>query len=122
MPVKGSCHCGKTAFEVDAAPKGVTRCTCSFCSKRGALWAYYKPAQFRLVSRVEDVATYRWGSRTVKHHFCAECGCGTYSESPDWSTGKPDFEKMKVGVNAWLFDDFDPDAFAVTVIDGKNLW
>ena len=122
MPIKGSCHCGKTQFEVSAAPKDVTRCTCSFCSKRGALWAYYKPAQFRLVSQPEDVATYRWGSKTVKHHFCAECGCGTYSESPDWSTGKPDFEKMKVGVNAWLFDDFDPDAFPVTVIDGKNLW
>jgi hypothetical protein len=29
---------------------------------------------------------------------------------------------MKVGVNAWLFDDFDPDAYPVTVIDGKNLW
>ena len=53
---------------------------------------------------------------------CATCGCGTYSESPDWSTGKPDFDKMKVGVNAWLFDDFNLDAVPVVVIDGKNLW
>ena len=44
------------------------------------------------------------------------------SESPDWSTGKPDFDKMKIGVNAWLFDDFNPDVVPVTVIDGKNLW
>jgi hypothetical protein len=29
---------------------------------------------------------------------------------------------MKIGVNTWLFDDFDPDKHAVTVIDGKNLW
>lgn len=43
-------------------------------------------------------------------------------ESPDWSTGKPDFNKMKIGVNAHLFEDFDLDAVAVTVIDGKNLW
>ena len=50
-------------------PGGVTRCTCSLCSKRGALWAYYKPAQFRLTSPPEDVATYQWQSRTVKHHF-----------------------------------------------------
>jgi hypothetical protein len=94
---------------------------CSLCSKRGALWAYYKPAQFSLISSLENVATYRWGSRTVKHHFCANCGCGTYSESPDWSTGQADFSKMKIGVNAWLLDDFDPDAVPVTVIDGKNL-
>jgi hypothetical protein len=58
----------------------------------------------------------------VKHNFCANCGCGTFSESPDWSTGNADFEKMKVGVNARLFDDFDLDAVPVTVIDGKNLW
>jgi hypothetical protein len=41
---------------------------------------------------------------------------------PDWSTGKPDFDNPKVGVNARLFDDFDLDGVPVTVIDGKNLW
>ena len=92
MTINGSCHCGKTQFEVTEAPASVTTCTCSLCAKRGALWAYYRPAQFRLTSAPEDVATYQWGSRTVKHHFCASCGCGTYSESPDWSTGKPDFD------------------------------
>jgi hypothetical protein len=122
VPVKGSCHCGNTQFEVSEAPASVTRCTCSFCSKRGSLWAYYTPSQFRLASPPENIATYHWGSRTVKHHFCANCGCGTYSESPDWSSGKPDFGKMKIGVNAWLFDDFNPGVVPVTVIDGKNLW
>ena len=122
MPVKGSCHCGETKFEVEAGPAALTRCTCSFCSKRGMLWAYYRPAQFRLTSAPEDVATYQWGSRTVKHHFCASCGCGTYSESPSWVEGKPDFSKMRVAVNARLFDDFDLDAQPVQVIDGRNLW
>ena len=79
MTIKGSCHCGKTKFEIQEAPTELTRCTCSFCSKRGALWAYYKPAQFRLTTPVSDVATYQWRSKTVKHHFCATCGCGTYS-------------------------------------------
>jgi hypothetical protein len=46
----------------------------------------------------------------------------TYSESPDWSTGKPDFQNMKIGVNAWLFEGFNPETTPVTVIDGKNLW
>jgi hypothetical protein len=122
MAIKGSCHCGKTQFEVSEQPSGVTRCTCSLCAKRGALWAYYTPAQFRLTSEPSDVATYQWRSRTVKHNFCASCGCGTFSESPDWSTGKPDFENLKIGVNARLFDEFDLDAVPVTVIDGKNLW
>jgi len=122
MPVEASCHCGETVFEVTEAPSNVTRCTCSLCTKRGALWAYYSPAQFRLLSPADNVATYLWGSRTVKHPYCANCGCGTYSESPDWSNGKPDFDNPKVAVNARLFDDFDLEAVPVNMIDGKNLW
>src|SRR5215510_11358154 len=72
VPLKGSCHCGNTQFEVSEPPADVTRCTCSLCSKRGALWAYYTPAQFRLTSPPENVATYQWQSRTVKHNFCSD--------------------------------------------------
>ena len=122
MAVKGSCHCGKTQFEVSVAPDQLTRCTCSFCSKRGALWAYYKPDSFRLLTPVENVATYQWRSRTIKHHHCAQCGCGTYTESPNFSTGEPDFDNPQIGVNARLFDDFDIEPLPVEVLDGKNLW
>ncbi|MDB5395183.1 MAG: hypothetical protein JWM91_2689 [Rhodospirillales bacterium] len=120
--IKGSCHCGATQFELDAAPESITRCTCSLCSKRGVLWAYYKPAQFELKTPPEQVATYLWNTRTVKHHFCGTCGCTTYSESPDWSTGTPDFDNPRVGVNARLIADFDFESVPVVVIDGKNLW
>jgi len=122
MTLKGSCHCKATQFEVSEAPPSVTRCTCSFCSKHGGLWAYYKPAGFRLTTAPDRVSTYQWGSYTIKHHYCAICGCYTFGESPDWSTGQPDFNNPKIGVNARLFDDFDLEAVEVTVIDGKNLW
>jgi len=122
MTIKGSCHCQATAFEVSVPPDNVTSCTCSLCSKRGALWAYYTPSQFRLATAEANISTYRWGSMTVKHHFCAVCGCGTFTETPDWSTGKADYDNPKIAVNARLFDDFDLDAVEVVVIDGKNLW
>ena len=122
MPLKGSCHCGLTQFEVNEAPADVTRCTCSFCSKHGVLWAYYKPDQFVLLTPEQNSATYQWRTQTVEHHHCANCGCSTFTVSPDFSTGKPDFEHPKVGVNARLFDDFDLDAVPVQVIDGRNLW
>ncbi|TPI30476.1 GFA family protein [Mesorhizobium sp. B3-1-6] len=122
MTIKGSCHCKATTFEVAEAPRTVTQCTCSFCSKRGSLWAYYVPSQFKLTSPPQNVSFYRWGSKTVKHGFCATCGCGTFTETPDWSTGKPDFDNPKISVNSRLFDDFDLDKVEVVVIDGKNLW
>lgn len=122
MTVKGSCHCGGTQFTIAEAPQSVTRCTCSICSKRGALWAYLTPAQFTLTTPRETVATYLWQTKMVQSHFCPTCGCTTFNESPDWSTGKPDFDNPKIAINARLLDDFDLDAVPVEVIDGRNLW
>jgi hypothetical protein len=86
------------------------------------LTAYYTPTTFKLTTSRDRVSTYQWRTYTVLHHHCAICGCATYSESPDFSTGKPDFSKMKVGVNARLLDEFDLEKVKVEVIDGKNLW
>lgn len=122
MVVKGSCHCKATTFEVSEAPSTVTQCTCSFCSKRGSLWAYYTPDQFTLTSPPGNVSFYRWGSKTIKHGFCAACGCGTFTETPDWSSGEPDFDNPKISVNSRLFDDFDLGKVEVVMIDGRNLW
>ena len=60
MAVKGSCHCGATQFTVARRPETVTRCTCSFCTKRGALWAYQNQEDDFVLSTARDrVATYR---------------------------------------------------------------
>lgn len=120
MTIKGSCHCGATKFEVAEAPSSATQCTCSFCSKRGALWTYYTPAEVKL--EVAEDKIYRWRTKTVEHHFCDVCGCTTFTRSPDWSTGTADFENPKIAINARLFDDIEPGSLPVQVIDGKNLW
>ena len=125
MSIKGSCHCGATQFILPRRPETVTRCTCSFCSKRGALWAYLdSEGDFVLTTPPERGATYQWRSKSIEHHHCAVCGCGTWSRSPLWdlATKRPVPGKYRIQVNAWLLDDFDPDAQPVKVIDGKNLW
>lgn len=127
MTIMGSCHCGKTAFRIEAEiPAQLTRCTCSFCAKRGALLAYFEPAQFHLIADAAEDAVYRWQTKQVGHHFCSHCGCATFRDSPAFEPdGKWDGWSRRIGVNARLFDDFDGfDAAlaAVVVIDGKNLW
>jgi hypothetical protein len=124
MAIKGSCHCGKSAFRIEGdIPAELTRCTCSFCSKRGALLAYYTPAQFEVTSVDGSDAIYRWNTRLVAHHYCPECGCATFSDSPDFKPdGKWDGATRRIGVNARLFDDFDAATARVAVIDGKHLW
>ena len=124
MTINGSCHCGKVAFEIEGEiPPTLTRCTCTFCAKRGTLYAYYEPAQFRLTTSEADSATYRWNSKMVAHNFCSNCGCGTFSDSPDFKPDKSwDGKTRRIGVNARLFDNFDAAEAPVQIIDGKNLW
>jgi hypothetical protein len=124
MPITGSCHCGKTEFRIEGEiPATLTRCTCSYCSKRGALLAYYEPAQFHLIAPAIDDGIYRWRTKMVAHHFCAACGCPTYSDSPAFGSDKTwDGTSRRIGINARLFDDFDAAEAKVTVIDGKHLW
>lgn len=123
MTITGSCHCGKTAFRIDGdIPEKLTRCTCTFCSRRGALLAYYQPDQFRTTQSAGD-ATYRWNTKLVEHHFCSNCGCATYSDSPAFERdGSWDKITRRIAVNARLFDNFDAATAPVVVVDGKNLW
>jgi hypothetical protein len=124
MTITGSCHCGKTAFRIDGEiPSTLTRCTCSFCAKRGALLAYYPVEQFHVTAALPEDAIYRWNTESVAHHFCASCGCATYSNSPAFEPdGSWDKHTRRLGVNARLFDNFDAAEACIEVIDGKNLW
>ena len=124
MTIKGSCHCGNVNFKIDGEiPNQLTRCTCSFCSKRGALYAYYQPEQFHSSASGESDGIYRWNTQMVAHHFCSNCGIPTFSDSPAFEPdGSWDKKTRRIGVNARLFDGFDAATASVTVIDGKNLW
>lgn len=119
----GSCHCGRNAFEVDAElPPELTRCTCSFCSKRGALWAYYQPDQVRITLGDSD-GIYRWNTRKVGHHFCSACGCTVWADTPAFGEdGSWDGTSRRVSINARLVDGIEAADRPVTVVDGKNLW
>jgi hypothetical protein len=122
MAVTGSCHCGATRFELDFTPTHALRCTCTFCTKRGALWTYCQPDQFRLLTPPENGKVYARRHPENRHFFCPDCGCGTYSVTPDYGIEPFDPNRRKIGVSAHLLDDFDIGALTVEVIDGRNLW
>jgi hypothetical protein len=121
MPHVATCHCGATSLEVPHIPDSATECTCTFCSKTGGLWVYYKPEEVTIVSEskggIYSVTGYN------KHHFCANCGCTTFGVSPDWQLGATEIPTTtKIAINARLFDDFDVGSLRVEKIDGRNLW
>jgi len=123
MALNGRCHCGRNAFEVTGdLPEKLTRCTCSLCSKRGHLYAYFSPDQFK-VSLADSDAIYRWNSRLIANHFCSACGCDLYADSPAFKPdGTWDGKTRRIAVNARLLDDFEAADYPVQVLDGKHLW
>jgi hypothetical protein len=121
MTIKAKCYCGATQFEVEAIPASVTACTCSFCSKTGALWAYYTPDQVKF-TRLDSEGVF--APQLNRHHFCSVCGIPTFGESPTWdlATRTPNMDKLQLGLNARLFEDVDLAAVELRTIDGRNLW
>jgi hypothetical protein len=71
---RGSCHCGKVRFEVDADLDHVRVCDCTVCRKRGALNHRVDEACFRLLTPLDELSVYQWHTRTAKDYFCPMCG------------------------------------------------
>ena len=119
--ISASCHCKATQFHVPE-PTELSACTCSYCDRVGALWAYCKVDDLKLKTSRDRVSTYQFGSYLVEHHHCAICGCATWGSSPDFSSGKPDFAHPRVGWNVRMAHDFDRSKLEVKNVDGKNRW
>ena len=47
--------------------------------KRGALWAFAKAPQFKLVQGEDALTDYQFGKKKIHHLFCNTCGIGSFS-------------------------------------------
>jgi hypothetical protein len=79
MRIPGRCHCGNLSFALDwksePAEIPARACTCTFCTKHGALWTSCPGGSLRIRIREPAAArTYRFGTGTAEFHLCARCG------------------------------------------------
>jgi hypothetical protein len=88
MEIRGSCHCGKIAYEAVVDPARVTICHCTDCQKlTGSAYRVSVPTpreSFRLMRgepriyiKVGDS-----GARRVQA-FCADCGSPLYTQAAE---------------------------------------
>ena len=115
MKYKGSCHCGRIAFEVEGDLKQVMECNCSLCGKRGSLHWFVPRQQLRLATPEASLATYRFGPGTIQHHFCPVCGCAPFGEGADGSG------KAMAAINARCLDGVEVSSLKVVPFDGRSL-
>jgi hypothetical protein len=72
--LRGTCHCGKVEWTLDALPSQATACSCTACRRYGTLWAYgtlggdvHISGETRGYVRA-DIEPH------LGFHFCPDCG------------------------------------------------
>lgn len=113
MKYKGSCHCGRIAFEVEGDLTQVMDCNCSICSRKGSLLWFVPRDKFRLLTPEEDISTYMFNKHVIKHRFCPTCGIHPFAEGTDPS-GQP-----MAAINVRCLENVDLASLTVQHFDGR---
>ncbi len=115
MPYRGSCHCGRVAFEVQGDIDSGLDCNCSMCRRKGALLWFVPRTRFTLSTPEDAASTYRFNTHTIAHRFCPACGIHPYGEAVNPRTGEP-----TVAVNLRCLDGVDLGQVKIVPFDGAS--
>jgi hypothetical protein len=115
MKYKGSCHCGKVAFEAEGEIKQALSCNCSMCQRKGSLLWFIPRENMRLLTPDEAASTYLFNKHAIKHRFCATCGIHPYAEAKD-REGKP-----TAAINIRCLEGVEIESIPVQHFDGRAL-
>lgn len=115
MLYKGSCHCGRIAFQVEGEITGAMACNCSICSRKGALMWFVPREMLQLQTPDEAASTYEFNKHVIKHRFCPTCGMHPYGEGSD-----PKGNRI-AAVNLRCIEGLDLAALPVQNFDGRSM-
>jgi hypothetical protein len=114
MKYKGSCHCGRIAFEVEGDLKGAMACNCSMCQRKGSLLWFVPRDRFTLLTAREDMGTYLFNKHVLEHQFCPTCGIHPFAEGVD-----PKGNEM-AAVNVRCLEGIELGSVPVQHFDGRS--
>ena len=109
---RGSCHCGRVTFELQAKLDAIIDCNCSFCRRRGALWHAATEQDLRILTGEDDLTLYQFNTLTAKHYFCRHCGIHPFT--------RPRLDPSRWSVNVRCIDGVDLSSLKVRSFDGNN--
>ena len=115
MKYRGSCHCGRVAFDVEGQILEGLACNCSMCQRRGSLLWFVPRAQLVLCTPDDAASTYTFNKHLIEHRFCPVCGIHTHGE------GKDPKGNAMAAVNIRCLEGIDLDAIRVRHFDGRAL-
>src|SRR5688572_10501497 len=115
MKYRGSCHCGRIAFEAEGKLDGAMSCNCSICQRKGSLLWFIPRDSFRLLTPEENASSYTFNKHVIKHRFCPTCGMNPFSEAID-----PKGNRM-AAINIRCLEGIDLADVPVSRFDGRAL-
>jgi len=115
MKFKGSCHCGRVAYEVEGELEQVMECNCSHCQRKGFLLWFVPAAQFTLLTPDADASTYTFNKHAIRHRFCPVCGTQPYA------IGKDREGNATAAINARCLQDVDITTLKRIPVDGRSF-
>lgn len=111
--IDGACHCGAIRFHIRLTDglNTARRCTCSYCSMRGAVAVSANLDGIEIISGQDALTLYQFGTKAAKHYFCSKCGIYTHHQRRS--------NPNQYGVNVACLEGLSPFDFdAVPVNDG----
>jgi len=115
MIYKGSCHCGRTAFEVEGELAGVMDCNCSICSRKGSLLWFVPRDKLRLLTPEANLATYTFNKHVIRHRFCPTCGIHPFGKGADPAGNRV------AAINVRCLEGVELASLPVKHFDGRSL-
>ncbi|MGA9333525.1 MAG: GFA family protein [Rudaea sp.] len=115
MKYKGSCHCGRIAYEVEGDLQQAMECNCSHCQRKGLLLWFVPAAQFNLLTPAEDMSTYTFNKHAIRHRFCPTCG------TQPFASGKDRNGNETAAINVRCLEGVDIGALTRIAVDGRSF-
>jgi hypothetical protein len=115
VSIKGSCHCGRIAFEAEGEPDQAMECNCSHCARKGFLLWFTTPDKFTVTGDESAMTLYLFNKHNIQHRFCTVCGVEPFAR------GVGPGGKAMVAVNLRCAPDLDLSGVKIVPVDRKSF-
>ncbi|WP_156679887.1 GFA family protein [Sphingomonas profundi] len=113
-----ACHCGLIRVRIDRRPDYIHECNCTLCSKTGARWGYFQPADVAVEGAARGYTRADKDDPGAEIGFCGRCGSTTHFTLTAGAVAK--FGNGVMGVNMRLADERDLAGIELRFPDGRG--
>ncbi|MFN0265141.1 aldehyde-activating protein [Tepidamorphus sp. 3E244] len=102
---------------LEKRPDYIHACNCTLCSKSGAHWGYFIPAEVSVEGQTGSYVRADKPNAGAEIHFCSKCGSTTHFVLTDEAIAQ--VGNVVMGVNMRLADEADLAGIELRFPDGR---